>query len=117
MDVGIHIFAFVLTLMSSKLKHGMPSIALRAARYFRTFDLKHSCRTQPYTWYFSLCLLFISWANCAQYKRLKPMYPNYEDYCVKEGGRMLEAKRQEMADVRRYNSMVSTMRSELGGRS
>ncbi|ESL09511.1 hypothetical protein TRSC58_02766 [Trypanosoma rangeli SC58] len=105
------------TLMSSKLKHGMPSIALRAARYVRTFDLKHNCRTQPYTWYFSLCFLFISWANYAQYKRLKPMYPNYEEYRVKEGGRMLEAKWQEMADVRRYNNMVSTMRSELSGRS
>ncbi|EAN98405.1 hypothetical protein C3747_41g1323c [Trypanosoma cruzi] len=94
----------------------MTSIALWVTRRIRTFDLKHSCRTRPYAWYFSLCLLFVSWANYAQYRRLRPMYPNYEEYRLKEGGRMLEAKRQEMADVMRYNSMVSTMRSELSGR-
>ncbi|KEG12412.1 hypothetical protein DQ04_01731000 [Trypanosoma grayi] len=94
----------------------MPSLALRVARSIRTFDLKHSCRTRPYAWYFSVAALFVTWANYAQYKRLKPMYPNYEEYRVNEGGRMLEAKRQELADVMRYNNMVSTMRGELSAK-
>ncbi|KAH9580084.1 hypothetical protein LSM04_007649 [Trypanosoma melophagium] len=91
----------------------MASFALRVARFIRTFDLKHSCRTRPFTWYFSFCFLFVSWANYAQYKRLKPMYPNYEELRVNEGSRMLDAKRQELADVMRYNTMVKTMRSEI----
>lgn len=41
------------------------------------------------------------------------MFPKYNKYRADEGGRMLEAKRQELADVARYNNMVVNMRSEL----
>ncbi|CBH11759.1 hypothetical protein, conserved [Trypanosoma brucei gambiense DAL972] len=94
----------------------MTSPILRVVRFIRTFNLKESCSSRPYLWYFSICGVFITWANYAQYKRLKPMYPNYDEYRKSEGGRMLEAKRQEFADVIRYNNMVNTMRSDMGAR-
>jgi hypothetical protein len=94
----------------------MSSVALKIVRKIRTIDVKGTIRSRPFTIYWSMCLVLVSWANYAQYHRLSPMYPNFENYRKNEGGRMVDAKRQELADVMRYNNMVNSMRSELNKR-
>jgi hypothetical protein len=86
----------------------------RAVRAVRKLDAKTMIRTHPYIIYTSLCFSLVAWANHAQYKRLKPLYPDFDQYREKEGSRMAEAKRQELADVLRYNNMVSSMRRDIG---
>lgn len=82
-------------------------------RKIRTFSLTNSCHSHPFAWYAFLCASLAGWANYAQYKRLAPMFPDYNVYSKEEGGRMMSAKRQELADVMRYNRMVSNMRDDL----
>ncbi|KAH8614166.1 hypothetical protein ERJ75_000719700 [Trypanosoma vivax] len=94
----------------------MAPLALRVVRSIRTFSFKQSCNEKPYVWYFSLFCILAVWANYAQYKRLKPVYPDFEVIRENEGGRMLEAKWQELANVQRYNRMVNTMRSDMRAR-
>lgn len=89
---------------------------LHIVRKLRTFSLTASCRSHPFAWYAGLYAAFVSWANYAQYKRLAPMFPKYERYLKEEGGRMLDAKRQELAEVSRYNNMVGTMRRDISGK-
>ncbi|KPA83126.1 putative mitochondrial hypothetical protein [Leptomonas pyrrhocoris] len=89
---------------------------LHFVRRLRTFSVTASCRSHPFVWYGGVYAVFISWANYAQYKRLAPMFPNYERYLKEEGGRMLDAKRQELAEVGRYNSMVGSMRRDIAGK-
>lgn len=89
---------------------------LHVVRKVRTFSFIASCRSHPFAWYGGLCATLMAWANYAQYKRLAPMFPRYERYLTEEGGRMLEAKRQELAEVSRYNNMVGTMRKDLAGK-
>lgn len=91
----------------------MPPTVLLVVRYIRTFNLTDSCRRHPFLWYSATCGVLVSWANYSQYRRLQPMFPQYEKYCREEGGRMMDAKRQELADVNRYNSMVAAMRRDL----
>ncbi|EPY32830.1 hypothetical protein STCU_02621 [Strigomonas culicis] len=92
----------------------MPShIVLKAVRQLRTFSLTDSCRRHPFAWYGGLCTVLVGWANYAQYQRLMPMFPVYERYLKEEGGRMVQAKKQELSEVNRYNSMVTQMRSDL----
>jgi hypothetical protein len=94
----------------------MAHTLLHAVRKVRTFSLTTSCRSHPFAWYAGLYAVFISWANYAQYKRLAPMFPKYDKYLKEEGGRMLDAKRQELAEVGRYNNMVGTMRRDIAGK-
>ncbi|KPI90411.1 hypothetical protein ABL78_0487 [Leptomonas seymouri] len=94
----------------------MANSLLRSVRKIRTFSFTTSCRNHPFAWYAGVFAVFISWANYAQYKRLAPMFPQYERYLKEEGGRMLDAKRQELAEVSRYNSMVGTMRRDIAGK-
>ncbi|KAK7194230.1 hypothetical protein NESM_000337500 [Novymonas esmeraldas] len=94
----------------------MTSTLFHLVRRVRTFSVAASCRSHPFLWYAGLCGALMSWANYAQYRRLAPMFPTYERYLTEEGGRMLEAKRQELAEVTRYNSMVGTMRRDLSGK-
>ncbi|KAG5472339.1 hypothetical protein LSCM1_03738 [Leishmania martiniquensis] len=91
----------------------MAHLVLRIVRKVRTFSFTVSCRSHPFAWYAGLCCALFGWANYAQYKRLAPMFPKYERYLTEEGGRMLEAKRQELAEVSRYNNMVGAMRRDL----
>ncbi|KAG5496577.1 hypothetical protein JIQ42_03407 [Leishmania sp. Namibia] len=86
---------------------------LHSVRKVRTFSFTASCRSHPFAWYAGLCGTLFGWANYAQYRRLAPMFPKYEQYLTEEGGRMLEAKRQELAEVSRYNNMVGAMRRDL----
>lgn len=86
---------------------------LSVVRFVRTFSLSTSCRSHPFGWYLSLCAALVVWANYAQYQRLKPMFPQYDRYSREEGGRLMEAKRQELAEVTRYNNMVGGMRRDL----
>jgi hypothetical protein len=90
--------------------------ALRVARAVRTFEVKGNIQRHPFIVYGMLCSALVGWANYAQYARLAGLYPNYETYRSNEGGRMLDAKRQEFADVLRYNNMVKGMRNDLGSR-
>lgn len=60
-----------------------------------------------------MCSVLLVWANVAQYKRLKPLYPDYNRYLKEEGGRMVAAKQQELMDVTRYNGMVRAMRQDV----
>lgn len=89
---------------------------LRIVRRVRTFDLKVSVQRHPFVTYGVLCSVLVGWANYAQYSRLSPLFPDYESFRHKEGGRMLDAKRQEFADVMRYNNMVQGMRNDLNRR-
>lgn len=89
------------------------SLALKVARRIRTFDLTATVRSHPFLLYWGLCGVLFTWANYAQHQRLAPMFPDFEKYREREGGRMLDAKRQEFADVMRYNNMVSSMRRDL----
>ncbi|CAJ1010569.1 hypothetical protein Q4I28_005884 [Leishmania naiffi] len=89
---------------------------LHIVRKVRTFSFTANYRRHPFAWYGGLCCALFSWANYAQYKRLAPMFPKYERYLTEEGGRMLEAKRQELAEVSRYNHMVGAMRRDLSGK-
>jgi hypothetical protein len=97
-------------------KEVMSSAALRFVRKIRTFELKETFQRHPFVLYGVLCTVLVGWANYAQHQRLAPLYPDFETYRFKEGGRMLEAKRQEFADVLRYNQMVQTMRTDLNTR-
>lgn len=97
---------------AKKNPKGMTSL-LKAVRKLRTFRPKEFAHRHPFAIYWTLCAALFSWANYAQYHRLAPMYPNFEEYRSREGGRMVDAKRQEFADVLRYNNMVSQMRSDL----
>jgi hypothetical protein len=90
------------------------SPVLNVVRAVRKFDLKTVVRAHPYIIYSSLCLTLAIWANYAQYQRLKPLFPDFDKYREKEGSRMVDAKRQELADVLRYNNMVSSMRKDVG---
>ena len=92
----------------------MSAPVLALVRRVRTLDVKTVIRTHPYMIYSSLCVSLFTWANYAQYIRLKPLYPDFDQYREKEGSRMVDAKRQELADVLRYNTMVSSMRREVG---
>ncbi|CAD2214268.1 hypothetical protein AGDE_02252 [Angomonas deanei] len=85
----------------------------KIVRKIRTFSLKESCRVHPFGWYFSMCAVLVAWANYAQYKRLIPMFPVYDTYRQQEGGRMVQAKQQELWEVERYNNMVNQMRTDL----
>ncbi|KAG5498626.1 hypothetical protein JKF63_02912 [Porcisia hertigi] len=88
----------------------------RIVRKLRSFSFAASCRSHPFAWYACFCTGLFGWANYAQYKRLASMFPQYERYLTEEGGRMLEAKRQELAEVSRYNNMVGSMRRDLAGK-
>lgn len=89
---------------------------LRAVRAIRTFEVKGNIQRHPFIVYSIMCSVLIGWANYAQYSRLSGLFPNYDAYRKNEGGRMLDAKRQEFADVLRYNNMVKGMRNDLGSR-
>ena len=89
---------------------------LKVTRFVRTFDLTATVRSHPFISYGCLCTALVGWANYAQYQRLKPMFPDFDNYRRQEGGRMIDAKRQEFADVLRYNNMVQSMRSDLSQR-
>jgi hypothetical protein len=63
--------------------------------------------------YASLYGFFVAWANYSQYKRLSMVFPDFDAVRETQGKSLMEAKRQEWADVTRYNNMVQSMRSDM----
>ena len=102
---------------SSSSPSSAPTPLLRVVRRIRTFEPRVFLHRQRYILFASLWTGVFVAANVMQYRRMRKLYPDYDALATSQGKMYAGAKVQELNDVRRYNSLVNNMRSDLRGRT
>jgi hypothetical protein len=87
---------------------------LRIIRKIRLFDPKDYVHRQRYVVYSGVFACIAVAGNVMQYRRMRKLYPDYNEVARTQGAMYAGAKAQELADVQRYNNMVKSMRTDIG---